>query len=140
MDLPKTSKQKCGGVFFSAQEIKTEGLTMDLQYHLTEEKLTIVMPAEVDHHVAQHMSREVDCLIDSWHIRTLVFDFAGTEFMDSSGIGVLIGRKKNMDLHGGCVRAANLSGRAMQLFEKSGLTQIIEMDERDENASMQDRR
>lgn len=110
---------------------------MDLQYRLTEEKLTIVMPQEVDHHVARHMSKEVDCLIDSWHIRTLVFDFAGTDFMDSSGIGVLIGRKKNMDLHGGCVRAANLFGRAMQLFEKSGLMQIIEMDEGDADASEQ---
>lgn len=104
---------------------------MDIQYQLTEEKLTIVMPMEVDHHVARHMSREVDCLIDSWHVRTLVFDFAGTEFMDSSGIGVLIGRKKTMDLHGGSIHAANLSGRALKIFEKSGLAQIIEMDKPD---------
>ena len=106
---------------------------MQLQYQLTEEKLTILMPQEVDHHVAQHMSREVDCLIDSWHVRTLVFDFAETEFMDSSGIGVLIGRKKRMDLHGGRVRAANLTVRALQIFEKSGLTRIIETDEENEN-------
>lgn len=110
---------------------------MQLQYQLTEEKLTIMMPQEVDHHVAQHMSREVDYLMDSWHVRTLVFDFSGTEFMDSSGIGVLIGRKKRMDLHGGRVRAANLTGRALQIFEKSGLKQIIETDEWDENQSMQ---
>lgn len=99
---------------------------MQIQYQLTEEKLTILMPQEVDHHVARHMSREVDCLIDSWHVRTLVFDFGETEFMDSSGIGVLIGRKKTMDMHGGRVRAVNLSGRAMKIFEKSGLPQIIE--------------
>ena len=68
---------------------------MDIQYQLTEDRLTVMMPREVDHHAARHMSTEVDCLIDSWHIRTLVFDFAGTEFMDSSGIGVLNGRKKN---------------------------------------------
>lgn len=66
---------------------------MDIQYQLTEDRLTVMMPREVDHHAARHMSTEVDCLIDSWHVRTLVFDFAGTEFMDSSGIGVLIGRK-----------------------------------------------
>lgn len=101
---------------------------MELQYQVAEEKLTILMPQEVDHHVARHMSREVDCLVNSWHIRTLVFDFAETEFMDSSGIGVLIGRKKTMDMHGGRIHAANLSGRAMKIFEKSGLSQIIEMD------------
>lgn len=102
---------------------------MELQYQVAEGKLTILMPQEVDHHVACHMSREVDCLVDSWHIRTLVFDFAETEFMDSSGIGVLIGRKKTMDMHGGRIRAANLSGRAMKIFEKSGLSRIIEADE-----------
>lgn len=102
---------------------------MELQYQLAEEKLTILMPEEVDHHVARHMSKEVDCLVDSWHVRTLVFDFGETEFMDSSGIGVLIGRKKTMDLHGGVVKAVHLSGRAMKIFEKSGLFRIIETDE-----------
>ena len=102
---------------------------MDIQYQLTEDRLTVMMPREVDHHAARHMSTEVDCLIDSWHIRTLVFDFAGTEFMDSSGIG----RKKTMDLHSGRVQAIHLSGRALQIFEKSGLTRIIELDQQDES-------
>ena len=42
-----------------------------------------------------------------------------------------------MDLHGGRVRAVNLTVRALQIFEKSGLKQIIETDEWDENQSMQ---
>ena len=106
---------------------------MDIQYQLTEDRLTVMMPREVDHHAARHRSVEVDCLIDSWHVRTLVFDFAGTEFMDSSGIGVIIGRKKTMDLHSGRVQAIHLSGRALQIFEKSGLTRIIELDQQDES-------
>ena len=91
---------------------------MDIQYQLTEDSLTVMMPREVAHNAARHMS---------------VFDFAGTEFMDSSGIGVLIGRKKTMDLHGGRVQAIHLSGRALQIFEKSGLTRIIELDQQDES-------
>ena len=102
---------------------------MDIQYQLTEDRLTVMMPREVDHHAARHMSTEVDCLIDSWHVRTLVFDFAGTEFMDSSGIGVLNGRKKTMDLHGGSVQAIHLSGRSMQIFDKSGLKTIFELEQ-----------
>ena len=44
---------------------------MDIQYQLTEDRLTVMMPREVDHHAARHMSTEVDCLIDSWHIACL---------------------------------------------------------------------
>jgi stage II sporulation protein AA (anti-sigma F factor antagonist) len=102
---------------------------MDLQYHLTEEKLVVPMPKEVDQHIAKHMSREIDFLIDSWHVRNLVFDFSGTEFMDSSGIGLLIGRKRIMDLYRGQVRAAHLGERVTQIFEKSGLFRIIEIAE-----------
>ena len=105
---------------------------MDIQYQLTEDRLTVMMPREVDHHAARHMSTEVDCLIDSWHVRTLVFDFAGTEFMDSSGIGVLIGRKKTMDLHGGSVQAIHLSGRGVRMFGKSGGARVRERGQQDE--------
>ena len=68
---------------------------MELQYQITKEQLIVPMPKEVDHHIAKTISREIDFLIDSWHVRKLIFDFAETDFMDSSGIGVLIGRKKD---------------------------------------------
>ena len=45
--------------------------------------------------------------------------------MDSSGIGVLIGRKKTMDMHRGEICARNLGERAQKIFDKSGLAQII---------------
>jgi stage II sporulation protein AA (anti-sigma F factor antagonist) len=98
---------------------------MDLQYQLTEGKLVVPMPKEVDHHIAKNMSREIDFLIDSWHVRDLVFDFADTDFMDSSGIGILIGRKRIMDLYCGDVCAVHLGERVTQIFEKSGLFRII---------------
>jgi stage II sporulation protein AA (anti-sigma F factor antagonist) len=98
---------------------------MDLQYQLTEEKLVVPMPREVDHHIAKNMSREIDFLIDSWHVRNLIFDFANTDFMDSSGIGILIGRKRMMDLYRGEVSAVHLGERVTQIFEKSGLFRII---------------
>jgi stage II sporulation protein AA (anti-sigma F factor antagonist) len=102
---------------------------MDLQYRITEEELVVDMPRELDHHVAQKLSRQVDFLIDSWHIRTLVFDFADTEFMDSSGIGVMIGRKKTMELHSGEMIARNLGERVTKIFEKSGLLRMIRVEE-----------
>ena len=98
---------------------------MELQYQFTKEQLIVPMPKEVDHHIAKTISREIDFIIDSWHVRKLIFDFAETDFMDSSGIGVLIGRKKTMDMHRGEICARNLGERAQKIFDKSGLTQII---------------
>ena len=98
---------------------------MELQYQITKEQLIVPMPKEVDHHIAKTISREIDFLIDSWHVRKLIFDVAETDFMDSSGIGVLIGRKKTMDMHRGEICARNLGERVQKIFDKSGLTQII---------------
>ena len=100
---------------------------MDIQYQLTEDRLTVMMPREVDHHAARHMSTEVDCLIDSWHIRTLVFDFAGTEFMDSSGIGVIMGRYRKIYMLGGEVCAVHTSERIRKILMMSGVTKIMQI-------------
>lgn len=98
---------------------------MELQYQIKEDRMVVPMPKEVDHHVAKSLSREIDFLVDSWHVKTLVFDFEGTDFMDSSGIGVLLGRKKTMELYSGEMRAVNLGERVEKIFEKSGLFRII---------------
>ena len=69
---------------------------MEAAYRKEADCMIVPMPREVDHHVAGNMSREIDLLAESWHVHRIVFDFAGTDFMDSSGIGILIGRKKTM--------------------------------------------
>ncbi len=105
---------------------------MEVQYQITEDKLVIPMPKEVDHHVAKNLSREIDFLVDSWHVKKLVFDFAETEFMDSSGIGVMIGRKNTMERYSGEICAVHLGERVKKIFEKSGLLRIIPVDETEE--------
>lgn len=67
---------------------------MEAAYRKKADCMIVPMPREVDHHVAGNMSREIDLLAESWHVHRIVFDFAGTDFMDSSGIGILIGRKR----------------------------------------------
>lgn len=62
-------------------------------------------------------------------MRSLVFDFADTRFMDSSGIGVVIGRCKNVRFSGGYVRAVNLNGQIRRIFKLSGLQKIIEVEQ-----------
>lgn len=85
------------------------------------------MPKEVDHHVAKDMCQEIDMLVESYRIKELILDFAQTEFMDSSGIGVVIGRSKTMHFHSGNIAAMNVGKRVDTIFKSAGLYKIIQM-------------
>lgn len=98
---------------------------METYFELKERRLTVQMPKELDHHQAGQLRMEVDMLIDAYQVQNLTFDFAKTEFMDSSGIGVIIGRCKNIGYCGGEVSAKNLNGRLEKIFMVSGLHKLI---------------
>ena len=68
----------------------------------------------------------MDELILDPRIRRLVFDLSELEFMDSSGIGLIIGRYKLMARRGGTVAVSCPGGRVDQIFEMSGLYQLVE--------------
>lgn len=110
------------------QVLKEKGrVIMECKYQLKDGCMRISMPKEVDHHCAEQLRKETDLLIGAYHIRRLVFDFSGTEFMDSSGIGVLIGRCKNMGYSGGVVFAEHLNERIQKIFVVSGLHKMIQV-------------
>lgn len=92
-------------------------------------RLTIRMPKELDHHQANQLKMEADLMMEAYPVKELVFDFAGTEFMDSSGIGMIIGRCRNMNYHGGNVSARNLSPRVRKIFLVSGLHKLIQVED-----------
>ena len=93
--------------------------------------LVVKVPRELGHHEADQLRQEADRLIDSCQVRQLVFDFSQTEFMDSAGIGVIIGRCRAMGYHGGSVVARNLSGRLQKIFAVSGLHKLIQTEPRE---------
>ncbi len=78
-----------------------------MKYQVQENCLTIYLPSEVDHHNAEEMRKNADALIERNHIKFVIFDFEMTDFMDSSGIGVIMGRYKIIRLVGGEVWAVH---------------------------------
>ena len=101
---------------------------MDCKYQLKDGCMRISMPREVDHHCAEQLRREADLLIGAYHIRRLVFDFKRTEFMDSSGIGVILGRCRNVSLAGGQALAVHLNEQVKKIFCMSGLQKVISIE------------
>lgn len=95
-------------------------------YKIEGHALFYEMPKELDHHIAQNLCGELDMLIETHAITELVLDFSKTEFMDSSGIGVIIGRSRTMQFRGGKVAAINMGRRVGMLFDSAGLGKIVE--------------
>ena len=58
-------------------------------------------------------------------IQTIVFDFRDTSFMDSSGIGVLMGRYRAIQRKGGRIQAENVSERIEKILQMSGISKLI---------------
>ena len=100
---------------------------MQTKYEVQEPNLIVWVPKEIDHHHADILRGEVELLLHIHRIRNLIFDFAETEFMDSSGIGVLIGRSRNLGYQNGIVYARNLNPHVEKIFKASGLDKIIYM-------------
>lgn len=87
--------------------------------------LVEILSAELDHHVARDVRQEVDSILMKKHIDYIIFDFQYVNFMDSSGIGVIIGRYKKIVNHGGKVSVINMNSRVKKLFNLSGMSKII---------------
>lgn len=102
---------------------------MNCHYELKGFCLIVHVPTELDHHVAKSIQEDVDSMISTYGVRTVVFDFENTEFMDSSGIGVILGRCRNLSFSGGKVKAVNLvNDRVKKIFAMAGLHKVIQVE------------
>ena len=98
-----------------------------MNYQIQENCLTIYLPRELDHHNAEEIRKLSDQLIERNHIKHGIFDFKETNFMDSSGIGVIMGRYKQVSLLGGEVWASHTNERMRKILLMSGVTKIMQI-------------
>lgn len=98
-----------------------------MKYQVQENCLTIFLPGDLDHHSAEDIKKEADHLIERNHIRYVIFDFGETHFMDSSGIGVIMGRYKRVYMLGGEVWAVHANERIKKILTMSGVTKIMQI-------------
>ena len=98
----------------------------EFNYEILGQTLVIHMPEEVDHHNCRDLKYETDLLLAENYITRIVFDFGKTEFMDSSGIGVILGRYKQMGPSRGRVCCYGAGPQVMRILKASGITRLIE--------------
>lgn len=87
--------------------------------------LVLRVSEELDHHAAAQISKTVDVLIEKGNVKNVVFDFTGMTFMDSSGIGMVMGRYRKLQYFGGNVYVTGVGSGVDRIFSMSGLYKII---------------
>ena len=103
---------------------------MKISYQKEDKQLLVEITEEIDHHVAEKIRRKVDDEITRYMPRKTIFDFDRVSFMDSAGIGMIIGRYKMMKLIGGETEIVNISPNVKRILEMSGINKIISMKEK----------
>ena len=92
-----------------------------------DEAVTVVVAGELDHCAAPQVRRMLDELLADSSITRLVLDLENLTFMDSSGIGVLLGRLKTLQARGGSMGVINMQPQVEKLFRLSGLHRVIDV-------------
>ena len=98
---------------------------MGIQLDIHGNTLIATPDCEIDHHSAEKLRGQIDAAFDKSSCRHIIFDFSGVKFMDSSGVGMLIGRYKNAEKRGGRLVLAAMGDEMGRLFQISGLAKII---------------
>lgn len=83
------------------------------------------LPEELDHYAADMLKRKTAKVFEQETIQYLIFDFSKTQFMDSSGIGLITGRFRAVHDKGGCVFAVHVKESIDRVLLLSGIYQIL---------------
>jgi len=97
-----------------------------MQYTQEGQTLYIQLDGEIDNHRVVALRDKIDTTYERAHCNRIVFDFANVTFMDSSGIGMIIGRYKFTKERGGSVAIRGMTPEVRRIFQMSGLAKIIE--------------
>ena len=87
--------------------------------------LIATLSGELDHNSAEEVRVKIDDRIDRDNIEKVILDFSGVTFMDSSGIGAVLGRYKKLSNKGGVLCITEPNKNVNRIFELAGLYKVI---------------
>ena len=97
---------------------------MDVKTITEQEITTVYLSGELNHHNAAPLRERVDTVIRERRPKRLVLDFSGISFMDSSGIGFVMGRYKLIRSLDGELRIQGASARLEKVMRLAGLEKL----------------
>ena len=98
---------------------------MNIKFSNVDDFLIVELIGELDHHSAEEVRVKIDDRIDRDNIKKVILNFRNVTFMDSSGIGVVIGRYRKLKNKDGHIPVVEVNKRVDKVFALSGLYKII---------------
>lgn len=98
---------------------------MESKFYEEDKLLVLKITDEIDDYSVQKIRRKADYEIERYMPKKVVFDFDSVTFMDSAGIGLIIGRYKFANMIGAKLEVSNLTQSVKKIFEMSGILRLI---------------
>ena len=103
---------------------------MEVKITVNKNTLIAAPAGEIDHHSAAAVRKQIDDAYEESRCKDIVFDMNRVEFMDSSGIGIVLGRYKVVSKGGGRLRIINANRRVERILRMAGIFSIAEYRQR----------
>ena len=97
---------------------------MDIKCEIIKRTLVVCVNGDIDHHNAQSIKERVERDYSQKKCLNIIFDFANVKFIDSSAVGMIIGRYKTTCACGGALAIINIGEEAGRLLELAGIFKI----------------
>lgn len=107
---------------------------MNIDFMMNGRTLVTILQGEIDHHTCVEIRQKIDREYQKRRAQNLLIDFEKIKFMDSSGIGMLMGRYRNVAICGGKVALYNVSKETQKLLNMSGIYKLMKVYESKEEA------
>ena len=105
-------------------------INMKITYIKKDKRLIFEIEEDIDECCVQKIRRRIDNEIQRYMPKEVIFDFSNVSFMDSAGIGLIIGRYKLINMIGGELKIANVNTQIQKIFEMSGLLRLIPVEQK----------
>lgn len=103
---------------------------MKVKIEVMPEVITVYLEGEIDHHNVAPVRESIDRAIETHEPSLLILDFGGVEFMDSSGIGLVMGRYKLMQPKNGEIHIVNAKAQIGKVMKLAGLERLAKIESR----------
>ena len=107
-------------------------MQIDVEYK--RQALVVRLSGELDHHSAQTVKATLEEAIERGRVNHIVLSLKDLSFMDSSGLGVILGRYKQISNRGGKMVVCDINQAVYRLFELSGMFKIIQVEDDERSA------
>ncbi|MBO5269735.1 MAG: anti-sigma factor antagonist [Clostridia bacterium] len=102
--------------------------TCKVNFFVSEDTLTVSLTGEIDHHAAARVREEIDAQIYRTRPKRTLLDLSGIEFMDSSGLGLIMGRIALMRKLGGETVLYHPTEKVLRIVRLSGLERMMKIE------------